>query len=168
MLHTIKRSKYPRSGHRNIIPDWMGYPASDYSRYDPYQEDALHGERKGYHALEGAGRQGWDYDQNRGYAYVYGNRRGEPETGKAERNRDHRGKGPRNYRRSDERILEDIIDRVSANGIDASDVDISIDEGEVTLTGNIAARRFRRLLVDLVEEVPGVRHVDNCIRLANR
>lgn len=165
MLYTFKRSKYPRSSHRNIIPDWMGYPGSDYSRYDPYQEDAAGGERKGYHALEGAGRQGWDWDQNRGYAYVHGNRRGKEPGHDGKGVRDHRGKGPRNYQRTDERILEDIIDCITAQGIDASDVEVRITKGEVTLSGSVAERRDRRTLEDLVERVAGVSHLENCIRV---
>lgn len=163
MLHTFRRTKYPRPGHRNIVPDWMGYPGSDYSRYDPYQEDATGGDRKGYHALEGAGRQGWDYDQNRGYAYVHGNRRGAME--QSNQIRDHRGKGPRNYQRTDERILEDIIDNVSSKGLDVSDVEIRIDKGEVSLSGSMPGKLSRRVLEDVVEDVAGVRHVENGIRV---
>ncbi len=165
MLHTFKRAKYPRQGHRNTIPDWMGYPGSDYSRYDPYQEDAGGGDRKGYHALEGAGRQGWDFDQNRGYASVHGNRRGT--AGENKQTRDHRGKGPRSYQRTDERILEDIVEKVSSRGIDASDVEIRIDKGDVRLSGSMPGRQSRRVLEDIVEDVAGVRNVENGIRVSN-
>jgi osmotically-inducible protein OsmY len=160
MHQTTRHSRYPPKDTSHSIPHWMGYPRTEYGRYDPFPEESLQGNQADYHALEGAGRQGWDYDQNRAYAYVHGNRSGTDGD-----RRNHRGKGPRNYRRSDERILDDIIERIVSRRIDASDVDIRIDKGEVVLTGRIDDKRSRRALEDLVDEVPGVCQVENRIRL---
>jgi hypothetical protein len=53
----------------------------------------------------------------------------------------HYGKGPKGYRRSDERIREDICETIAQQGyIDASDVDVKVENGVVTLTGNVSAR----------------------------
>ena len=50
----------------------------------------------------------------------------------------YRGIGPRGYRRSPERIYEDICDRLTDNPfIDASDVEVRVGGPEVTLTGSV-------------------------------
>jgi osmotically-inducible protein OsmY len=90
----------------------------------------------------------------------------------AERRRDrdrmisHRGKGPRNYSRSDDRIKEDINDRLSDDPfVDASDIDVTVTNGEVTLTGNVDDRSNKRRAEDLAEAVSGVKNVENRIRV---
>lgn len=78
----------------------------------------------------------------------------------------HRGKGPKGYRRSDERIREDVCDYIAETGwVDASDVEVRVQNGEVTLSGTVATRRDKRMLEDLVEEVPGVEDVHNQLRV---
>lgn len=81
----------------------------------------------------------------------------------------YRGVGPRNYRRSDERILEDINERLTDDHhIDASDVGVTVEGGEVTLSGTVADRSARRRAEDIAESVPGVGHVQNDLRVAGR
>jgi len=78
----------------------------------------------------------------------------------------HRGRGPRNYRRSDERIRDDINDRLTDNDwLDASDVDVSVSGGEVTLSGMVESRHAKRLAEDIAEAVSGVTHVQNNLRV---
>lgn len=78
----------------------------------------------------------------------------------------HRGKGPKGYRRSDERIKEDINDRLSDDHyVDASDIDVQVSNGEVTLTGTVEDRQSRRRAEDLAEFVSGVTYVQNNIRI---
>lgn len=82
--------------------------------------------------------------------------------------RGHRGKGPRNYTRSDDRMKEDINDRLSDDPfVDASDVDVSVSNGEVTLTGTVDHRSTKRRAEDLAEAVSGVRNVENRLRVAH-
>ena len=70
------------------------------------------------------------------------------------------GRGPRNYQRSDERIREDVNERLTADPrIDASDIDVRVQNGEVTLSGTVDDRRTRRLAEEIVEDLPGVRDV---------
>ncbi len=76
------------------------------------------------------------------------------------------GRGPRNYRRSDERILQDVCERLTQHGrIDASDVDIDVRDGEVVLKGNVPDRQMKYLIEDVAESVPGVAEVHDQIRV---
>lgn len=78
----------------------------------------------------------------------------------------HRGRGPKNYTRSDERITEDINDRLSDDPfIDASDIEVVVNNGEVTLSGHVDHRSSKRRAEDLAESVSGVRNVENRIRV---
>ena len=91
---------------------------------------------------------------DRGYATNY--------PGAAQR----RGIGPKGYRRSDERIKEDINDRLSDRpGLDASDVEVTVVNCEVTLAGTVNARRDKRLAEDIAENVLGVQNVENRLRV---
>ncbi|KAA0595804.1 hypothetical protein J2848_002993 [Azospirillum lipoferum] len=81
----------------------------------------------------------------------------------------YRGVGPRNYRRSDERILEDINERLTDDHqIDASDIGVRVEGGEVTLSGTVTDRAARRRAEDIAESVPGVGHVQNDLRVTSR
>lgn len=78
----------------------------------------------------------------------------------------HTGKGPKGYRRSDERIKEDINERLTQHGdLDASDVDVQVREGEVTLTGSVDERHCKRIAEDIAESISGVKDVHNQIRV---
>jgi osmotically-inducible protein OsmY len=79
------------------------------------------------------------------------------------------GMGPRNYRRSDDRIKEDVSDRLSEDGeLDASNIEVAVQNGEVTLKGTVEARHMKRLAEDLAEDVSGVKDVTNQIRVQSR
>lgn len=76
------------------------------------------------------------------------------------------GKGPKGYRRSDERIREEVSDRLTANDeLDASGIEVQVRDCEVTLTGTVEDRWMKRLAEDLAERVMGVRDVMNQIRV---
>jgi len=78
----------------------------------------------------------------------------------------YRGRGPRGYQRGDDRIREDICERLSQHGmLDATDVDISVVTGEVTLRGSVPSRWAKREAEDVVESVSGVRDVHNELRV---
>lgn len=79
------------------------------------------------------------------------------------------GRGPRGYRRSDERIWEDVCERLThAASVDASDIDVSVERGEVTLEGFVESRREKRAAEDICELVPGVVDVHNRLRVRRR
>lgn len=76
-----------------------------------------------------------------------------------------RGRGPKGYRRSDERIREDVNDRLTEHAyLDASDIEVSVKEGEVTLSGKVFDRTDKRLAEDVAESVTGVKNVQNNLR----
>lgn len=78
----------------------------------------------------------------------------------------HRGKGPKGYTRSDDRIQEDASDRLMDDPhIDATDIEVSVAGGEVTLNGTVSNRFSKRHAEDLVDGVPGVSHVQNNLRI---
>ncbi|MEZ2126164.1 MULTISPECIES: BON domain-containing protein [unclassified Sinorhizobium] len=77
-----------------------------------------------------------------------------------------RGKGPKGYKRADERILEDVNDRLTdAPFLDASDIEVSVTGGEVTLGGFVSSRQDKRRAEDIVDDVFGVSHVQNNLRV---
>ncbi|PVM87244.1 BON domain-containing protein [Caulobacter radicis] len=79
---------------------------------------------------------------------------------------DHRGRGPKGYRRSDERIREDVSDRLTDDGwLDASFIEVAVKDGEVTLSGTVHARDDKRRAELLAESVSGVDNVQNNLRL---
>jgi len=72
-----------------------------------------------------------------------------------------------NYQRSDERIREDVCDRLNDHpGIDSSTIAVTVSNGEVTLEGTVDDRREKRLAEDTAEAVSGVKDVQNRLRLA--
>lgn len=77
------------------------------------------------------------------------------------------GKGPKGFKRSDERIREEVCETIARQGwIDASDVEVSVERGVVRLSGTVCRSRDRRALEALVERVLGVEEVKNELRLA--
>jgi osmotically-inducible protein OsmY len=82
---------------------------------------------------------------------------------------EHRGRGPKGYTRSDERIKEDVHDRLTDDGwLDASDIEVQVSSSEVTLTGQVSSREEKRRAEDIVEAVSGVKHVQNNLRVKDR
>jgi hypothetical protein len=76
-----------------------------------------------------------------------------------------KGRGPRGYRRSDERIREEVCDLLTDDPrIDASDVEVNVENGEVTLSGTVDSRTEKRRAEDLIEVMPGVKDVHNRLR----
>lgn len=79
------------------------------------------------------------------------------------------GRGPSGYQRSTERILEDANEALTwAGDVDASDIEVSVDGGEVTLDGVVDSRRAKRAAEEAVEDVRGVRDVHNRLRVQPR
>lgn len=78
----------------------------------------------------------------------------------------HAGRGPKGYQRSDQRLQEEVSDRLMADDwVDASDIEIEVKNGEVLLTGSVADRQAKRRAEDIAEQVMGVRDVMNQIRV---
>jgi osmotically-inducible protein OsmY len=77
------------------------------------------------------------------------------------------GKGPKGYRRSDDRIREDVCERLSSGYIDASEIEVEVAEGTVTLRGSVPDKRSKRDAEDLIEYVAGIRAIENQLRIAS-
>ena len=142
----------------------MGYRGGGYSGA---------GDTTGY----GGGPSGYgagDYRQGRGMdGGVYagtggqsGSQAGEPEPWRRGRG-PHAGKGPAGFQRSDERIKEAVCEALADHDdIDASNIDVAVKGGEVTLSGTVDDRRTKRLAEECVECVRGVKDVQNQLRLS--
>ncbi len=83
-------------------------------------------------------RQGGEYDPD--YERHGRERHRDEETaGDWSRHGPYTGKGPRGYRRSDERIYENVCEWLMIDGrIDAGGIEVEVHNGEVTLNGTIA------------------------------
>jgi osmotically-inducible protein OsmY len=123
-----------------------------------------------------------DFGEDQGYRETRGFVQGQDSRGRAlrqpwgERSRGERvtydfgefvGKGPKGYRRSDNRILEDVQEALTQDGlVDATEIDVSVNDCEVTLTGTVVSRQQKRAAEDVTERVAGVRDINNQIRVA--
>jgi hypothetical protein len=108
-----------------------------------------------------SGRRGGSYDYGRGTEYSG------VESFTWDVPGPHSGRGPKGYRRSDDRIHEEICDRLEAHGeVDASDIEVKVENGEVTLGGTVRDRHMKRTAERVVDSVRGVVDVHNQLRLA--
>ena len=88
---------------------------------------------------------------------AYGRPRGQP-------GEDFRGRGPKGYVRSDERVREDVSQLLSDDPhVDASDIDVTVQNGKVTLSGQVSERWAKHRAEDLCEHCAGVVEIDNRI-----
>jgi hypothetical protein len=76
------------------------------------------------------------------------------------------GRGPKGYQRSDDRIREDVCEHLTQHPeIDASEIEVKVENGQVTLSGSIDDRMAKRRIEDIVEGLSGVKDVQNQIRV---
>ena len=139
---------YLRGGGRDI---GRGFRPDDYGDFN-----------RGDYARDGYGQaSARDIDDDRrGYGIWAG------AAGPREERTSFRGRGPKNYQRSDSRIFEDVCERLEADReIDASDIEVSVDAAVVTLSGKVRDRFQKRWAEDVADSVPGVNDVQNNIRL---
>lgn len=79
---------------------------------------------------------------------------------------DHRGRGPSNYERSNERLLEDACERLTHDPrVDATNINVTCADNEVTLDGTVNSRSAKRRAEDVVHDITGVKHVQNNLRI---
>ena len=160
---------YGRAGYE----DWGGYGPSYGDWRRAYGRGGYgHYGREGYGA--GYGREGYRGEE-RGFFERAGDEvRSWFGDDDAERRRDrdmresgqHRGRGPKGYQRSDARILEDVNDRLTEDPhLDASEIDVRVENREVTLSGTVNSRFEKRHAEDITESVSGVTHVQNNLRI---
>ncbi|HEY2375064.1 MAG TPA: BON domain-containing protein [Gemmatimonadaceae bacterium] len=76
------------------------------------------------------------------------------------------GVGPKGYRRTDERIHEEISDRLMMHpDVDASDIEVRVANGVVTLVGTTEDRHQKRIAEFIAEDVVGVDDVNNELKV---
>ncbi len=76
------------------------------------------------------------------------------------------GKGPKNYVRSDERIHEDVCEHLTHHPyVDASDIEVAVKDGEVTLSGTVDGRMVKRAAEEACDHVRGVKDIHNHLRV---
>jgi|GEM_PF-5811661 len=116
-----------------------------------------------------------DYDDNANYSsdrnsnsqYQSGSDANRNGSSSRRSNGQFRGRGPKGYQRSDDRIKEEINDRLTDDGeLDASEIEVTVEKGEVTLSGSVSERSDKRRAEDIVESISGVNNVENRIRVA--
>jgi hypothetical protein len=73
------------------------------------------------------------------------------------------GKGPKGYTRSDDRIREDICERLMDAWMNAEHVDVRVKDGEVTLVGSVRTRDEKHAIENLAADVLGVKDVHNSL-----
>lgn len=79
----------------------------------------------------------------------------------------HRGKGPKGYMRSDERIKEDVCDALmDDNEVDASEIEVSVKKGEVTLEGTVDSRQAKRRAEQCADRCTGIIDVHNNLKIS--
>jgi hypothetical protein len=76
------------------------------------------------------------------------------------------GRGPKGYQRSDERLKEEVCEQLTADpDVDASDIEVSVQNGEVTLEGTVHTRNMKRAAEDCVDAISGVQQAHNRLRV---
>lgn len=114
------------------------------------------GESQGRHAQSGQARGGAEFAGH--------TRESQPSLGIG----GHRGHGPGGYVRPDDRIVDDVISRLTHDDhVDAREILVMVEDGVVTLTGNVPERPMKHRAEDLVADALGVRDVHNHIRVDN-
>lgn len=111
------------------------------------------------------GYTGGDYGYDGRLGGDYGGSRSEPRYSQRQAPRLYR-RGPKGYQRSDERLKEEISERLmQAAHVDSSEVTVNVSSGKVTLEGTVPDRYMKYYIEDLSEACPGVQDVENRIRV---
>ena len=119
--------------------------------YRPYQD-------YGYSTTNDRGWSGVDDGGSSGYGATQGSSQGSQD-------RRHFGKGPKGYKRSDEKIHDEVCELLTSHyDIDASEIEVEVKEGVVTLGGSVESRRTKRMAEDVVADMNGVQDVRNNLR----
>ncbi|MET0342106.1 MAG: BON domain-containing protein [Polyangiales bacterium] len=139
-----------------------GYIQSGGSRVGPAgDEPRVRGgfERQSYGSGYGSSRQHAD-----GQGHEGGGTRGSRPGARPDRG-PYYGRTPQGYTRSDDRIREDVCDRLSHGHIDPTDLSVRVAQGVVVLEGFVEERHEKFHAEEIAESVLGVRDVENRLRL---
>lgn len=77
-----------------------------------------------------------------------------------------RGRGPKNYRRTEQHLLERVVDALQDDPqLDATDVDVSLSAGDVVLAGSVSSRKDKHRAENLAARATSLPDVDNRLRV---
>jgi hypothetical protein len=154
------RGGYSQRSERRDRDDDMRYSSGRLGEGANYPSGLGYGEQGESHGPQGFGRGG-------GRLMRYG--RHEREDWSTAAQGRYSGVGPKGYKRSPERLKEQVCDLLEEHGeLDASDIDVKVEASTVTLSGTVDDRRAKRLAEDLAESVTGVTDVSNQIKVRSR
>ena len=78
-----------------------------------------------------------------------------------------RARPPKNYKRSDERIREEICERLMDDArVDSGDVSIEVRSGVVTLEGTVPEHHMKYIIEDVAADCFGADDIENRIRVS--
>jgi osmotically-inducible protein OsmY len=78
------------------------------------------------------------------------------------------GVGPKNFTRTDDRIREEVCERLLHDpDVDASEIEVQVQDGQVILTGTADSRDEKWLAEDIAESVAGVKNVVNKLKASS-
>jgi osmotically-inducible protein OsmY len=142
----------------------QGYGSQGYGSQGRTSSSGYYGGGAGF---SGGGRQ-QDFGRERGIggAFDQGSRSREFANPGTDLRGGFAGRGPKGYTRTDDRIREDVCERLSADDdVDASEIEVKVNGGEVTLEGNVLTRSMKHQAEDIAENVSGVRDVHNQLKV---
>lgn len=122
----------------------------------------------GYSPQFSQGNQGsWMQRGNMQGADEYGGMGSSVSSTRGDRRGEHYGKGPKGFQYKDEDLERRVSRLLYKDGrVDASDIEVQVKDGEVTLSGTVQSRELKNYLEDRIEsEVDGVREVNNMLRV---
>jgi hypothetical protein len=160
------RDELERYGRERELSEGGYRPQREFERFEEWQQPrSFAGGRYDYDApsrFEPDRDQRWRNEGWRDYADERRNERPIERSSFA-------GRGPKGYQRSDERLKEDICERLMADpDIDASEVTVTVRDGEVTLEGSVETRAMKRAAEDTADGIFGLRQVHNRLRIEPR
>lgn len=152
-----------RQNETNRNNQWRGSQQSEHSsrnQHSPYRESEF----------EQSNDSNYGPEYGEMYPGARRNMQSEFDRAQPEQNRSSRGEftgvGPKNFSRSKERILEDVNQKLTDHPkLDATDIEVDFDNGEIVLRGQVKSRECKRCAEDVAEQVPGVRDVRNELRV---
>lgn len=81
----------------------------------------------------------------------------------------HIGKGPKGYQRSDKKILEEACENLTRSPeLDATEIEVSVKDRIITLTGEVISRSDKRMAEELVEYISGTLDVQNKLKVKHQ
>lgn len=169
LRYSNNRDRYSASDRDRWTTDDLGYSDYGYADRSDYDDRSFSDRERGYARQYDFGRPYRDRPQ-RDFIDRAGDEVaswfGDDQAARRREMDQFRGKGPKGYKRTDERILEDVNDHLTdAPSLDASDIEVSVSGGEVTLAGFVSSRQDKRHAEDIADDVFGVSHVQNNLRV---